>query len=119
VSHKIVWNLSNLCKQLNCPYMIFQAWDTELSKLDILKNSDSIKKFVYTYYQTSDIHANRYIEGFEFFSQQRHSWNYIEKPLSHLLTEQDFDHTQHPNDHGHQLIADYIYNTLDETGVVK
>jgi hypothetical protein len=116
--YRTVWNMHELCKQFGVPSVFFQAWDEDLAKLN-LTTSDNIGSYVLQYYEQTNIYYQQYTAGFEFFRNERKSWNYIEAPtFEKLLEPKHIDSSLHPNWLGHVEIANFVYQHITERGLV-
>ena len=117
--YKTVWNMHELCKKFNVPSIFFQAWDDDLTKINLI-TKDNIESYVSKFYEPTNIFFKRYVAGFEFFLDEQTKWNYILAPTFENLLHQpvDFDSTRHPNWKGHNKIADFVYQHITEKGLL-
>lgn len=113
--YKTVWNLHELCIKFNCKYIMMQAWDSQLEHFGILKDDTNIEKFVLDRSKNLDRYViEKYIKGFKFFKEESEKWNYRDQTFRSVLLPENYDNTGHPNDQGHELIADYVLNAITE-----
>jgi len=114
--YKTVWNLHELCLKFNCMYIMLQAWDSELEKFGLLKDTESIERFVWDRSKNIDEYiSEKYINGFKFFKEESEKWHYKEQQtFRSVLLPDNYDDTEHPNDRGHELITNYVLNAITE-----
>jgi lysophospholipase L1-like esterase len=94
---------------------MFQAWDTELSEHDLLGGSEKVAKFLEKYYTNENAHFRvKYANAFQTLTEQSKNWNYIEQPITMTAETLDEWPGGHPNEKGHSLIADFVYQHIQK-----
>lgn len=115
--YKNVYNMDRICKQIGSPYLIIQAWDDDLVEHGLFNNIEKIKNFVISYfdeYKDNDVRAINYINAFTKIAENMPKWHYCEETFSKLIGTERLDNTNHPDDIGHEMIADFILQKIQE-----
>lgn len=115
--YRDIWSIHEHCTAKGIPYLCFQTWDTEISKLNVLDGEQSIKHYVATHLPPGYT-ADCYISMLKSLSVNKSQWNYHESSISDLLDDHEFDNTQHPNQIGHQKIATKVLDLLKEYNLI-
>jgi hypothetical protein len=117
--YKTIWNMHELCKKFDIPSIFFQAWDNDLAKFN-LQTKDNIESYVLQYYDSTDIHYQKYVAGFDFLCNQRSNWNYVESPSfkNFLNPSIHIDETGHPTNQGHKEIANFVHQNIIERNLI-
>ena len=111
--YRNIWLLHELCKKFECPFFIFQMWDTSIQQLGLLNSAKNIKDFLTdNHIDLNKQQGQAYFKSFSFFANQRIEWNYLEGPVSSYLNNSDLASDGHPNNCGHKKIADFVLNQL-------
>jgi hypothetical protein len=113
--YKLLWNIHELCLKFDCPYLMFQSWDTELYKYDLLGGEEKVANFLEKYYNNENAYFRvKYASAFQTLTEQSKKWNYIEQPLEMTSKTLDSWPDGHPNKQGHELFVDFVYKQLQK-----
>lgn len=111
--YKTLWNIHNLCTKFNCPYFMFQAWDTNLAKYDLLGGSEKVAKFLEKYYPNENAWFRvQYANAFQVLTEHSKNWNYVEQPLTMTPSMVDIWPNGHPTKEGHEKLAEFVYQHI-------
>ena len=108
--YRDIWKIHAICMRYSIPVWFFQAWDTDPAKFDALNNPKQLLEMCNDSYNRSV-----YEQAFEFLKKESRHWCYVETPMASLLQSTDLDHTGHPNESGHAIIAKTVLEYIKGT----
>lgn len=111
--YRTIWQIYAFCAKYQIKPWIFQTSDQALYELHLLADNN-VENFVDSF-DIDDYYRDLYKKRFRFFREESVNWNYIEKPFSSELSPKDLDSTGHPNKKGHEIIANIVMTTLQQS----
>lgn len=110
--YRTIWQIHTMFDRHAIPVFMFQAWDIDLTKYDVLNQLDPLTNFSL---QDIDPYFEKlYRNCFNFFKNESKNWNYIETPMSTYIPYEDLDLSGHPDINGHATIAEIVFNHVNE-----